>query len=362
MTQQQLFIQKQHQSTEHQRKLSYYSQTEVKPTLNTVQMTPSQPRAGSVSRTVSIHPLQKPQFAKHLQNATFQLGKEALIQCVAKGSPDTVVKWYRNGQLVEASDAYAIDYDKSSGLCALSITESATYDSGQYTCVATNAVGSESSTAWIVIKEPSPPPQGQQQQQPQSQKVGARPGFQKQTTPLRLGAIESSKVEFQESSSYQQEQRSSLIDASGRPRIVEPLKDVQYVEAASASLECRIQGAQLNIQWYKNGIQLQSQFRYKISFDEVAGMARLFIATVLEDDAGEYTCRAFNSFGEASTTSRLIPMEHAKRKPDDQNAQRPQAKQHRPVSREQFTPAPVDDVFESVRYFYFFSSLNFLFF
>jgi len=353
MTQQQLFIQQQQQSSEHQRKLSYYSQTEVKPTQNTVQMTPTQPRAGSVSRTVSITPLQKPQFGKHLQNATFQLGKEALIQCVAKGSPDTVVKWYRNGQLLEASDAYAIDFDKSTGLCALSITEASTHDSGQYTCVATNSVGSESSTAWIVVKEPSPPPQGQQQQQqPQSQKVGARPGFQKQTTPLRLGAIESSKVEVQESSSYQQEQRSSTLDVSGKPRILEPLKDVHYVEAASASLECRIQGAQLSIQWYKNGIQLPSQFRYKMVFDEATGMARLFIATVLEDDAGEYTCRASNHFGEASTSSRLIPIEQAKRKQDDQNVQRPQAKQHRPVSREQFTPAPVDDVFESVNIFF----------
>ena len=41
--------------------------------------------------------------------------------------------------------------------------------------------------------------------------------------------------------------------------------------------------------------------------------------------------------------------EHAKRKQDDQNVQRPHAKQHRPVSRDQFTPGPSDDVFEPVR-------------
>jgi titin len=275
-------------------------------------MTPTQPRASSLSKSISITPLQKPQIVKHLQNATFRQGDVALIQCIAKGSPDTIVKWYRNDQQIEPTDEYAMAYDHSNGLCSLSVAEASARDSGQYTCVATNSVGSESSTAWIIIKEASQErsySQSQQQQQQPAKRVGARPGFQKQTTPLRLGSIESSRVEASyEQQQYQQVSEISSVDSSGRPRVLEPLKDVEFVEAASALLECRIQGTQLNIQWYKATSQIQNQFRYKMSYDEISGMSRLFIATVLEDDAGEYTCRAVNSFGEASTSAHLIPI------------------------------------------------------
>jgi len=390
--------QQQHQQVHQQseRKLSYYSQTEVKPYQHTVQMTPTQPRASSVSKSVSITPLQKPQFVKHLQNATFKHGEIALIQCIAKGSPDTVVKWYRNGNPIEANDDYAMAYDINNGLCSLSIAEARSQDSGQYTCVATNAIGSESSTAWIVVKESS---QERNQQQQQAQKVAIRPGFQKQTTPLRLGQIESSKVETSETSSFsQQVQRSEMVsvESGAKPRVLEPLRDVEFVEAASALLECRLQGHPLSIQWYKGNSPIVSQYRYKMSHDEVSGMARLFIATVLEDDAGEYTCRATNQFGDVSTTAHLIPTETpsefgkyvvgkygapapvqpppqqeepVKRKPEE--AQRPQSKQLRPSSRENYytpqpmppmtpqpmppmTPQPMmDDVFESPNKFAF---------
>jgi hypothetical protein len=43
-----------------------------------------------------------------------------------------------------------------------------------------------------------------------------------------------------------------------------------------------------------------------MSYDELSGMARLFIATCLREDAGEYTCQVANKVGETSSTAHLI--------------------------------------------------------
>lgn len=93
------------------------------------------------------------------------------------------------------------------------------------------------------------------------------------------------------------------------PVVLEPLKNVEYVEADSALFECKVQGHYINIDWFRGAQELINPFRYKMSYDELSGMARLFIATVLKEDAGEYTCRVSNSSGQVATTALLILLE-----------------------------------------------------
>ena len=130
----------------------FFSHTEVKPSQDSVQMMPTQPRSSSLSKPVSITPMQKPQFSKHLQNQTVRQNQPALMQCVVRTSPDTTVQWFNNGSLIEPSPDYNINFDRVTGLCSLRIADAFPQDSGQYTCVATNPVGSEASTAWLVVK------------------------------------------------------------------------------------------------------------------------------------------------------------------------------------------------------------------
>ena len=133
------------------KKSSYFSQTEVKPAQNTIQMTPTQPRSTSLSKPL-ITPLQNPIFNKHLQNLTILKANKAIFQCEVRGSPDTDVKWYKDGKQIFPSTDYLIDYDRISGQCRLSISEAYNQDGGQYSCVASNTAGNDSTTAWLVIK------------------------------------------------------------------------------------------------------------------------------------------------------------------------------------------------------------------
>ena len=115
-------------------------------------MMPSQPRSNSLSNQVSITPLQKPQFSKHLQNQTVRMSQPALMQCVVNALPGSNIQWFNNGIPVEPSEDFNISYDPTTGLCSLRINEAIPPDGGQYTCVASNPAGSEASTAWLVVK------------------------------------------------------------------------------------------------------------------------------------------------------------------------------------------------------------------
>lgn len=154
---------------------------------------------------------------------------------------------------------------------------------------------------------------------------------QPKQVPLRLGSIGSSKVELPPQAVDNQHKPIEIIRAypkygeaperpaepeakqqpeqqPTKPRVVEHLKNHDLIEGGQVCFECRFQGHPLNIQWFKGDYELRNQYRHKISYDEKTGKARLFISTVLEEDADVYTCRAYNSLGEAVTSAKLSPL------------------------------------------------------
>jgi hypothetical protein len=95
---------------------------------------------------------EKPGFAKHLQNCTVEKGNCASFECVVKGTPDTQIIWYRNGTPIQQSTDFMVNYDHQTGLSTLKIAQAFPEDSGQYTCIASNPGGQDSSTAWLVVR------------------------------------------------------------------------------------------------------------------------------------------------------------------------------------------------------------------
>ena len=47
-------------------------------------------------------------------------------------------------------------------------------------------------------------------------------------------------------------------------------------------------------------------YRYKSTYDQYSGVTTLTIYNLREEDEGEYTCKAINSLGEASTSATLL--------------------------------------------------------
>jgi len=47
-------------------------------------------------------------------------------------------------------------------------------------------------------------------------------------------------------------------------------------------------------------------YRYKSTYDQYSGVTTLTIYNLRDEDEGEYTCKAINSLGEASTSATLL--------------------------------------------------------
>ncbi len=73
---------------------------------------------------------------------------------ILEGKPNPTVKWYKEGKEIEesASDEITITYESSSGVATLIIHRITISDSAKYTCVARNALGSCSTSAFINVQ------------------------------------------------------------------------------------------------------------------------------------------------------------------------------------------------------------------
>ncbi|CAJ0591812.1 unnamed protein product [Cylicocyclus nassatus] len=74
-------------------------------------------------------------------------------------------------------------------------------------------------------------------------------------------------------------------------------------------MEARVAGVPLpKVEWLKNGKPFQN-YRAKIEHDSQTGIVSLTIPQMFNDDIGEYTCKASNVHGEATSTAQLLAKE-----------------------------------------------------
>ena len=93
--------------------------------------------------------------------------------------------------------------------------------------------------------------------------------------------------------------------AGDAPAVLEHLPDETTSKRGEDSvLLCRVSGEpQPEIEWLKDNKPLQKTSKMQVKFQD--HVALLTITDVTEQDAGLYTCRAANKFGEAQTTGAL---------------------------------------------------------
>lgn len=89
-----------------------------------------------------------PSFTIHPENLTVKLGSDAIIDCVATGSPQPDVKWYKNGQLITPTIRISFAADGT----RLKIDHVKESDAGQYLCKATNFLGSKETSAFLTVQ------------------------------------------------------------------------------------------------------------------------------------------------------------------------------------------------------------------
>lgn len=86
--------------------------------------------------------------------------------------------------------------------------------------------------------------------------------------------------------------------------IMAPLKEINVIEHATATLKCELSKADQKATWYKNGTEIKSDAKHEITVDGTFQIMNIKDSSIAEDDA-EYTIK----LGDGSSSSTYVHVE-----------------------------------------------------
>jgi len=224
-----------------------------------------------------------PKFVSALKGTNVVLeGQRAHFECRVEpqNDPSMKVQWYFNGQALSASSR--IQTFQDFGYVAIDISSAKQEDSGTYTLVATNILGSEKAEVTLNVNAHA----------------------QVDYSTLHSSAVQET-ARFETKQEIKQEFEE--VTATGPPIFKTTLVSPEPVsEGKNIHLEARLEpigDPSMKVEWYFNGRPLTIGSRFKTYND--FGFIALDILGVTALDQGQYTCRATNRLGEAATNANV---------------------------------------------------------
>lgn len=127
-----------------------------------------------------------PTFVKGLEEVHAKEDSPAELECVVKGEPFPTLKWFKDGEPIDAGDIHFKQTLFPDGTATLTLPSARITDAGQYKCEATNPSGKASTEAplRVVLAEKMPEvpkemvPEFVEQLKPVQAKEGEEPIFE----------------------------------------------------------------------------------------------------------------------------------------------------------------------------------------
>ncbi|XP_065316783.1 kettin homolog isoform X2 [Gordionus sp. m RMFG-2023] len=209
-------------------------------------------------------------------------GDEVLLECKVEPADDPNLKidWFHNGRPVIVASRFETVHDMD--YAALDISPAFASDSGTYVCKATNRQGQAQAKIDVTITDPS--------DAVLNDVILSAEGYQK---ILDLEAIH-----------IPEEVPEEVLPP---PTFVQELADILDCQDGDVvRFEARVEPANdpsLRIEWHLNGQRLDLGSRFKPTFD--FGFVSLEISPAINEYSGNYTCKAINNSGEATSSAVL---------------------------------------------------------
>merc|ERR1719232_565996 len=220
-----------------------------------------------------------PKFVSALKGTNVVLeGQRAHFECRVEpqNDPKMSIQWYFNGQALQASSRIQTFHDF--GYVAIDIADARKEDSGTYTLLATNILGTQKAEVQLNVDS-------------HAQVDYSSMHSKTVQETARFETKQEIKQEFEE------------IVSHGPPVFKTTLQNPQPVsEGQNIHLEARLEpigDPSMRVEWFFNGRPLTIGTRFKTYND--FGFIALDIMSVTPQDQGQYTCRAKNKMGETST-------------------------------------------------------------
>ncbi|KAM4673771.1 palladin isoform 1-T1 [Amazona ochrocephala] len=266
-----------------------------------------------------------PQFTQKLRSQEIAEGNKVLLECRVAGNPVPDVRWFCEGKELQNSPDIQIR-SGSGGLHSLIIAEAFEDDTGRYTCVASNSIGADSTSAEIFIEGASST-DSESESLIFKSKSGAMPQAQKKTTSVSLTigssspksgvttaviqpiSVPSQQVQSPTSGLHRLDGSKPIYSA---PIFTKELQNSTASEGQVVVLECRVRGLPpIHVRWFRQGTEIQDSPDFRIlqkkprSATEPEEICTLVIAETFPEDSGLFTCTATNEHGSVTSSAQL---------------------------------------------------------
>lgn len=204
---------------------------------------------------------EKPVFLSQLLPTAVSAGNTARLTVRISGFPRPTVQWSRNGKVIKSSSTYQMVEEKDEYTLVIN---KVTYEyEGEYSCMATNRFGQTTCTTYLEVKT----------------------------------------LDVQQAECWVEK----MFTVSGQPpAFTVPIQTVRCSERSEVSFHYKVTGEpKPDVQWFKGAFQIQVS-RNCLIVANPDGSGLMTVKNVKLEDAGLYTCKASNSFGEASCSAELV--------------------------------------------------------
>uniref|UniRef100_A0A667XK26 Palladin n=1 Tax=Myripristis murdjan TaxID=586833 RepID=A0A667XK26_9TELE len=244
-------------------------------------------------------PLSPPRFTQKLKSQEVAEGSPIRLECRVEGNPLPLVRWFCEGR--ELHNSPDIQIWRDGDLHTLVIAEAFEDDTGRYTCVASNSLGADNTSAEVYIEGAS---------SSDSEGEGAVSKSRSGAMPQYVCFI--NRALQQLISSYLTRPVKRPLKSHYPDPATQLLQDTQASEGQVVVLECRVRGSPpLQVQWYRQGEEIQDSPDFRIlqkkprSAAEPEEICTLVIAEAFPEDGGLFCCTANNLYGSVSSMAQL---------------------------------------------------------
>ncbi|NXM99795.1 TITIN protein, partial [Sylvia borin] len=298
--------------------------------------------AGSASTSTTLRVKAPPIFTKKPHPVETLKGSDIHLECELQGTPPFQISWYKDKREIRSSKKYKVMSENY--IASLHILSVDTADVGEYHCKAVNDVGSDSCVGSVTLR--APPTFVKKLSdltvvvgesiELQAAVQGSQPisvlwlkdkgeiiresdnlwiSYSENIATLQIGNAEpnnAGKYICQIKNDAGVQECFAMLKVLEPAVILEKPGPVKVTAGDSCTLECTVDGTpELTARWFKDGNELSTDHKYKISFfNKVSGL-KILNATL--EDSGEYTFEVKNSVGKSSCTAsvhvsdRIIP-------------------------------------------------------
>lgn len=251
-------------STEEETTETYKSNLHLKPSARTLE---SMPESSLYSSKIEIKKeASLPVFIQQLSTLKAKIGDVVKLSVIISGFPKPKIQWLHNGNMLSSSETYTFVYDGNEYSCIIPYVNKD--NEGEYTCMATNDHGETMCSSYLTVLS------------------------------IEMTKQIDEKLELHEIADDK--------NTCFAPSFVKPIDTIRCDQNNEATFSYKVTGNPIpTVQWFNSKGQIMPGKCHTISHSE-DGTGFLTVHKCQQEDSGSYSCKVFNSFGDASCTADLI--------------------------------------------------------